>query len=286
VVWITQPLKSLMEYALAVRDGRPAKPPRRLRGEMKELFDAYEQMRLTLEGKQYAEHYVQALTHALKSPLAAMQGNAELLMENPPSPTRDRFLSNLVSETTRMRETVDRLLSLAQLETRRGLDQVQTVAMSNVAREVIEGLNNQIRKKGMVIELIGQGSVKGDPLLLRTALMNLIENAIDFSPIGGKVTLRIQLMNNGLTLECRLEDQGPGLPEYALARMGERFFSLPRPDTGRKGTGLGISWVKEVARLHGGELNFENLPEQGLAVIWSLPASSRTSESDEPDQKG
>jgi two-component system, OmpR family, sensor histidine kinase CreC len=272
ILWLMSPLKNLIEYALRRRDGKPAEAPRHLPGEMKELFHAYEQMRLTLEGKQYAEQYVQSLTHALKSPLAAMQGAVELLQENPPDAARQKFLSNLSAEAARMRETVDRLLSLAQLETRRDLGETSLVDMVSLMQDVIDDLHPQLESKSLIVDMIAQGSVRGDRLLLRTAWMNLLENAIDFSLQGGRLTIRAASESAG-TWRAILEDEGPGIPAYALARIGERFFSLPRPDTGRKGTGLGISWIKEVTRLHGGTLDFTNRPQRGLRVEWVLPSA-------------
>jgi two-component system sensor histidine kinase CreC len=68
-----------------------------------------------------------------------------------------------------------------------------------------------------------------------------------------------------------VEDSGPGIPDFALDRVFEKFFSLPRPASGRKSTGLGLAWMKEVTRLHGGEVSLENRKEGGLRVVWILP---------------
>jgi two-component system, OmpR family, sensor histidine kinase CreC len=274
IVWITQPLRALTEYALSVRDGKNAQPPPRLRGEMLELSNAYEEMRKALDGKHYVENYVQSLTHALKSPLASIQGSAELLSEDMPETARKKFTENIRAESARMRETVDRMLSLAGLEAKRTLTETSPVNMATLAREVEQVLQSQCQKREVTLAIRGQAMVQGDALLLRTALQNLVENALAFVPVGGAITVSAQ--TQGDKVHTTVTDNGPGLPEYARSRMGERFFSLPHADTGRKGTGLGIAWVQEVTRLHAGRLAFANRPEGGLAVTWELPAAQQS----------
>lgn len=269
VIWITNPLKALTEYALAMRDGVAIQRPPRLRGEMKALFEAYESLRKALEGRNYVENYVQSLTHALKSPLAAIQGSAELLQEEMPIEARRKFLGNIRAESARMRETVDSMLSLAGLETRRQLETRQAVALNDLVDDIVRGLASLISEKGAEVVVMGEGEVWGDPVLLRTAMMNLIENSLAFAPRGGRI--EIALRPGDGEIQVVLEDEGPGVPEYALDRIGERFFSLQRPDGGRKGTGLGISWVREVTRLHRGRLHFQNREKSGLRVTWTLP---------------
>jgi two-component system sensor histidine kinase CreC len=111
---------------------------------------------------------------------------------------------------------------------------------------------------------------KGDPFLLHQALSNLLQNAIDFSTARGSI--RIAATTGSDRVSIIVEDEGPGIPDFAKERVFERFFSLQRPGTGKKSTGLGLNFVKEVALLHGGEIRLENLPEGGLRAILSLPA--------------
>jgi two-component system sensor histidine kinase CreC len=112
-------------------------------------------------------------------------------------------------------------------------------------------------------------TIEGDPFLIRQALANLIQNAVAFSPTKGKIIISSQ--KSDTRLEIRVEDEGSGVPSYALERVFEKFYSLQRPDTGRKSSGLGLSLVKEAASLHGGEARLENRPEGGARAILSLP---------------
>ena len=175
--WLTYPIRNLITYAKAIRDGRRTARPHLGHSEIRTLGIAFEEMRDALEGKDYVNRYVQTLTHEMKSPVAAIQGAAELLQEEMPPDDRRRFLANIQSETVRIQEVVD---------------------------------------------------------------------------------------------------SGPGIPDFALPRVFERFYSLPRPDTGRKSSGLGLAFVREVALLHGGEVELFNRPEGGTRALLSLPGSDKS----------
>nr|MBP7483240.1 two-component system sensor histidine kinase CreC [Lacunisphaera sp.] len=100
-------------------------------------------------------------------------------------------------------------------------------------------------------------------------LVNLLQNALDFSPAGGTVTLRGAVESGRINFT--VEDGGPGVPDYALPRVFERFYSLPRPGTERKSTGLGLALVREIAHLHGGDATLENRPEGGARAVFWVP---------------
>jgi two-component system sensor histidine kinase CreC len=103
--------------------------------------------------------------------------------------------------------------------------------------------------------------VKGDSFLLHQAMGNLIQNAMDFSPDHSQIELTAH--SDGKRVTFTVDDTGPGIPEYAKDKIFDRFFSLKRPDSGKKSTGLGLNFVQEVAILHNGEVKLENLPEKG-----------------------
>lgn len=92
---------------------------------------------------------------------------------------------------------------------------------------------------------------------------------MEFSPHHARISVRCA--RQGEQLYVVVEDEGPGIPEYAKERVFERFYSLARPDTGRKSTGLGLNFVKEIAALHQGFVALENLPERGLRASMILP---------------
>ena len=275
--WIVSSLSRLRGYALAVAQGERAELPRmgRLSGntEFSDLAQAVERMRLKLEDKAYVERYVHTLTHELKSPLAAIRGAAELLQSPMPEADRQRFAGNIERQTERLQQLIDQLLGLADVEQMRQLRDVDSVDLAALTREVLQALEPRLRLQGLqVVDGLGSGhSLRGNRFLLRQALHNLLDNAIDFSPTGGLLTLG--LLHEGAQLVWTLRDQGPGVPDYALDRIFERFYSLPRGPGRDKSTGLGLCFVQEVSGLHGGELRIENVDApRGCRVMWRLPA--------------
>lgn len=132
--WLSGALRRLTQYAQAVSEGRRAELPRYRGGEMAQLADAVERMRTQLEGKDYVERYVHTLTHELKSPLAAIRGAAELLDGEMPAEQRARFVGNIAGESERLQQLIERLLSLAQVEQRQGLEEVGKVDLRRSPR--------------------------------------------------------------------------------------------------------------------------------------------------------
>ena len=273
--FITHPIQRLTEYARAVRDGRPVAPPALGRSEIGEMGRAFEEMREALEGKKYVEQYVHTLTHELKSPISSVRGAAELLLEEMPPERRAGFLANIRSETDRMQSLVDRMLDLSGLESRRGLLEVERVDFAALAEEALARVDAALTRKGLRWESeVEPGlAVLGERFLLQQALLNLLENAISFSPAGGLVRLRAQRVEAARpTARIELDDEGPGLPQYAQERVFEKFYSLQRPDTGRKSSGLGLTIVQEITRLHQGTIGLANRAEGGLRAGWTLPS--------------
>ncbi|MGE6160873.1 beta-lactam sensor histidine kinase BlrB [Aeromonas salmonicida] len=268
--WLNRAIGKLVHYADAVSNNQPATLPGLHSPELERLGRSLETMRRQLDGKAYIESYVHSLTHELKSPLAAIRGAGELLAEAPPPEVARRFIGNINLETARMQQLIERMLQLAKLESGQGLDR-QATEPARLGKRVLDArqIIAQRRQVTLVAELADASKQKWDPLLVEQALGNLLDNALDFSPAGSTVRLTGEMHADGYRFQVR--DQGPGIPDYALPRIFERFYSLPRPDKG-KSSGLGLSFATEVARQHGGRLNLCNQPEGGvLAELW-LPA--------------
>jgi two-component system sensor histidine kinase CreC len=268
---LTHSLERLTDYAIAVRKGAEAKPPDSRAKEVAALAQAFEEMRVTLEGKAYVERYTQALTHELKAPLSAIRGAAELLAENPPEGDRTRFVSNLRSESERLQRLVDRLLQLAALESRRVGVPSALLDLEAIVRTVLDEVGAVAAARGVRVALESPGAVqvRGERALLEDALRNLVLNALEFSPREGSVDIRITRDAGRATIV--VDDAGPGVPDYALPRIFERFYSLPRPDTGRKSSGLGLSITQEIARLHAGQVTLTNRPGGGARAVLAIP---------------
>jgi two-component system sensor histidine kinase CreC len=271
--WATKPLEDLTQHALAVSRGERSALPHMPGHQMKTLATALEDMRDALEGREYVESYVQSLTHELKSPVAAILGASEILQDdNVPEDKRERFLGNIRSEAGRLRDLLERLLHLAALEKQKTLLKREQVNLGSVIQRAWDHLAvlAQARRVQMDSQIDDDLVVEGDAWLIELAVSNLLQNALDFSPPGGLLKVKAYRFEQRGVIE--IEDQGPGVPDYARERVFERFYSLPRPDTGKKSTGLGLCFVKEAATLHGGSIELMSGEEgKGTKAVLVLP---------------
>jgi two-component system sensor histidine kinase CreC len=238
------------------------------------LRSALAEARDTLAGRSYADQYVQTLAHELKSPLAAIRGAAELLHEPMPEAARTKFTTNIEEQVARAQDLIDRLLELSHLERRGALEAIEPVRLRELAQTVRDELLPIAEARGitLAVEVDDQLTVAGESFLLARALANLVRNSVDFAPAGS--TIHVAARARGRQAEVTVRDYGPGLPAFAGARVFEKFFSLPRPATGKKSTGLGLAFVQEVAQLHGGSAKLGNHPEGGALATLLLPRAA------------
>jgi two-component system, OmpR family, sensor histidine kinase CreC len=180
-------------------------------------------------------------------------------------------LDNIRREAERIQQLIDQLLQLAALEGRRDLGPTQLVPLAPLVNEVEDSLSTLIAAKRVVFENSVEATnlrVRAEPFLLRLALMNLFKNAIEFSPVEGKISVSAKIERGRVRIS--VEDEGPGIPDFARERIFERFYSLPRPSTGVKSTGLGLSFVQEIVHLHGGTIRIENRADGGCRAELAL----------------
>lgn len=271
VLWINRSIGALVRYADSVTEEHPLPLPKPGSSELRKLALALESMRLKLEGKSYIEQYVHALTHELKSPLAAIRGAAEILREGPPPEVVEKFSVNILQQNLRMQQLVDNLLRQAKLESRAEItpQPINLAALFSALcdnREVVAH-NKQISLR--IDENSEKGSTaEGDAALLEQAIGNLLDNALDFTPPGGEISLSVEHSEGEIAI--LVTDTGSGIPEYAQDRVFERFYSLPRRN-GQKSSGLGLAFVREVARLHRGTITLENRLQGGAQATLTLP---------------
>ncbi len=272
-LWVFHPLGKITAYARAIERGeRPKLPALGIGREVNSLAHALESMREALEGRRYAEHYIQTLTHEMKSPLAAIRGAAELLDEDMPTETRKRFLENIRAETSRTERLINRLLELAAIESKARLESAEELDLRTVVSRAIDQaapLAELARVRLAFSPPESEASVRGDAFILRAAITNLLENAIDFSPIGATIDITLDQADDWISLIIR--DHGSGIPDYAQQRIFERFYSLRHHTSGRKGTGLGLTLVKEAADVHGGTIQLDPAEGGGTVAVLKLP---------------
>jgi two-component system sensor histidine kinase CreC len=276
VVWLVRPFGMIGDLWRAFRadaaSGGSIRFGRRL---LSAVRTAFAEARDTLAGRSYVEQYVQTLAHELKSPLAAIRGASELLREPMPEDARARFAHNIEDQVARAQDLIDRLLELSSLERRGALERVERIAIGPLVDVVRDEVLPSAAAKSVVVVAAADPdlAVVGDSFLLQRALSNLVRNAIDFAPPSTQVEIRAHAVKGQVEISVR--DRGPGLPDYARARIFERFFSLPRPATGKRSTGLGLAFVREVAQLHAGTAHLTNHPDGGAIATLSLQLPRR-----------
>jgi two-component system sensor histidine kinase CreC len=272
--WAVHSVRRLRRYAQQARAGEPQAAPA-LPGELGELAQAMAAMRDRLEDRGHVEASMRALTHELKSPLTAIGGAAELLADELPAADRAGFARQIGQQVQRLRELVDRLLELSKLESLREPAQRAEVALRPLVESVLAEQSAPLRQRGLRWQWISepaareQARVNGDAEQLRLALSNLLANALAFAPAGS--TLDLVLHQDATGVRFSLRDHGPGVPDYALPQLGQRFYSTPRPLDGTKGSGLGLAIVRQVMLLHGGTLRITR-EQPGLTVELHWPA--------------
>ena len=271
-VWLVRPFGVIADYIQYVRAQRTFSLPRLGRRALGAFGAAYDEMRDALAGRNYVADYVQTMTHEVKGPLSAIRGAAELLQEPMADADRARFVANIARETQRIQELVDRMMELTALESRKRLDHATPVSLRAIAGDVAASAAPAALARAVAVEVLPGADdplTSGDAFLLQRALANLVDNAVDFSPAGGRVT--IEVVAHARSADLVVRDGGPGIPEFAEGKVFEKFYSLARPATRKKSTGLGLSFVKEIAELHRGRAMLKNQPAGGAVATLSLP---------------
>ncbi|MFV0422015.1 two-component system sensor histidine kinase CreC [Oleidesulfovibrio sp.] len=256
-----QDVISLATYADKRAGGQQVRRPRLGAPEMQRLAAAVEQMGQELEGKAYVEQYVDSLTHELKSPLSAISGAVEIL-ESPhlDDTIRQQFLGHIKKENVRMQQIVEHLLRLATLENQGTLSNPAPIDVRTVLTDLVASMETRSVASGVCMTCLFTDAliVHGEEFLIRQALENLLVNALDFTPRGGVINICGAYKNGAVVVE--ITNTGSTVPHYALEKVFDRFYSLPRPD-GPKSTGLGLPFARAIAILHGGSVSLENCSE-------------------------
>ena len=202
--------------------------------------------------------------HELRSPLAALKVQAEVLAMSSDEAEQQHHLGNIHESIDRANRLTEQLLTLARLDPMQALPDAQPIDWQRIGHQALQSVNLQAREKRVQLKLecaCGFGQVfppLGNEVLLQLMLRNLLDNAIRYSPPNSHVTLT--LAANGLSV-C---DEGPGIAAEHLPRIRERFYRLPGQS--QQGSGLGLSIVERIADLHGLRLDLVNADERGLCV--------------------
>lgn len=222
---------------------------------------------------QVRRDFVANVSHELRTPLTAIRGYVEALTDAPGDPElADRFLKIIGRHAERMDRLVTDLLRLARLDARQETLKLSQCAIGPLLSSVVSEMDTAIAARRLGISTTvapDADSVAGDPAKLHDIFRNLLENAINYSPEAGEIT--ITTANAGGAIEIAVSDRGPGIPETDLTRIFERFYRVDRSRTRDPGgTGLGLSIVRHLVELHGGRVMARNRDGGGASVIVRL----------------
>lgn len=263
-LWVVSSIRKLRNYANEIESGKKIAMPH-ISGELGDLAKAMAAMRQRVEGREYIEAYVRALTHEFKSPLAAIRGAGELLQEPLPDDDRQSFANDILLQTQRLQSMVDRLLELSKLEQRQELVDPSHVVLADYLTDFVA--NTKINRPHISIELKldtqkCKASIERDLIVL--ALNNLVDNAAAFSPTQSPIVIELN------ERVIAIQDDGVGVSDFAFDKLGQKFFSTVRPDGLTKGSGLGLAIAQQIMALHHGDMLMRNT-KPGFRVELHLP---------------
>jgi two-component system sensor histidine kinase CreC len=270
--WLTGSIRKLVRYARQLTKGLDVETPKLGESELASLAQAMKMMREQLSGKEYVEEYLLTMTHEMKSPLSAIMGAAELIDPSMSDKDLQHFSANILLESQRLDGFIQRMLEVARVENLSHLEKNQSVDLNGLITAVM--VQKQIDANSKNIELAfkseGDVCIAGNEFMLQQVIDNLIANAIEFSPPLGRVNILCKSQSDAAIIEVM--DEGSGIPEYALDRVFERFYSLPRPSSGKRSSGLGLTFSKRAVELHGGSISIENRIPSGARISIHLPS--------------
>ncbi len=219
------------------------------------------------------QEFVANVSHELKTPITSLKGYVETLREGGvDAKTQERFLEVIARQTERMNAIIDDLLQLSRLEHGGKKFERKAQPLLPVVREAVQYCKKQAEKKNIVLRIVQQDEVTANvnAQLLRQAILNLLDNAIKYSPAGK--TVRVFLRRNAGQVEIGVQDEGIGIEKKYHARLFERFYRVDKARSREMGgTGLGLSIVKHIVLLHGGRITVESEPDKGSTFTIVLP---------------
>ncbi|WP_298980432.1 two-component system sensor histidine kinase CreC [uncultured Psychrobacter sp.] len=311
--WLQQSISLVTRYTSALAEDTK-KPYFYLAHELNSLTDTIESMKHRLENRAYVSDYVHTLTHELKSPLTAIRASGELLEDDNLDLDDRQMLSQAIGEQSiKMQQLIDRLLLLAKVEQPTFRLNRQAISLTPILTSLIKDSSVKVQQRHLtpiklLIDhkqinhiaaeqvyspaLLAKTTVAADRFWLVQALQNVLDNAIYFAD----AEVRIELTTTSSSVTVDIFNDGQPLADYAIAKAFDRYFSLSHQKQSpqangnhlKKGTGLGLTLVKQVIEHHGGSVSIDNVddyinhtatktlssPSQGVLVRIILPLAN------------
>lgn len=225
------------------------------------------------------DQFLMTATHELRTPLANLQAYAEALREEEELEVeRQKEFCNVInSESIRLGRLVDQLLTVSQMEAGSMVSNRHELELLPMLEYAVEHIRAQADQKQMSLTTNLAAKLPlalGDRDKLQAALTNLIGNAVKYTPAGGAVSVRCSADDRWIRVE--IEDDGPGIPDEEQDKVFEKFYRGAGNDGEQRGNGLGLAFAREIARLHGGEIELQSTVGEGSVFTMRLPAHGRS----------
>ncbi|MFY9313768.1 MAG: ATP-binding protein [Tepidanaerobacteraceae bacterium] len=217
------------------------------------------------------------VSHELRTPLTYLQGYTEALLDNmvKNEEERSRYLNIILEETLRLRRLVDELLDLSHIEAGHLDIKKNSISIESIVEKVSKKVHPLCDSKKIELEIDIQGDIPlivADEDRIEQVLINLVDNAVRYSPKDSKVTVKVRPSDEGVIVTVK--DSGQGIPPEELPFVWERFYKVDKSRERKKsGTGLGLAIVKKIVELHNGRVWAQNCDEGGAEFSFYLPSS-------------
>lgn len=239
----------------------------------------HEEAQIHAETERNRTMILRSISHDFRTPLATIAGASSTLLENPlEKETRMRLLSDIYEESTWLAEVVENVLSLSKLQSGNGIIEKKPEVLDDVLYSAVQRVRKRLGKRSIKVhapdDLI---LVPMDGILIEQTLINILDNAIRYTPEGTTIQVAVEQKTGGNVIEFTVQDDGPGFP-FDPKSANFDLFRIATVDRSRKshGAGLGLGICGAIIAAHGGSLTAENTVGQGAKVTFTLPAGGET----------
>jgi signal transduction histidine kinase len=278
--WVADPLQRLVRAAQTypseeLKSISPSGPH-----EVQDLTRAFNSMIARVESSQKSQRdFVANVSHELKTPLTSIQGFAQAILDDTADTpeARKQAAQIIYNESGRMHRMALDLLDLARLEAGTADLKMSAVDIKALLQNIVDKFTPQAQKAGITLKLnvpTNLPNVLGDGDRLAQVFTNLVDNALKFTPVNGRVTL--SAVNAHAEMEISITDSGIGVPKDALAHLFDRFYQVDTSRAGgeKHGAGLGLAIVKEIVEAHGGRISVRSEVGHGTTFVIHLPLAN------------
>jgi two-component system sensor histidine kinase BaeS len=266
---VARPVGDLIEAAGRVEAGSyDARVPERGPREMRSLAHAFNAMVARLQASESQRKQLLAdVTHELRTPLTVLQGNVEAILDGV-RPADSAHIAPLLEETKVLSRLVDDLRTLSLAESGALALHREPVDVASIARDVVAAFSEQARRGSVGLGSSAEAAttIDADAVRVREVLVNLVTNALRYTPAGGYIAIDVRRTGGGVEVSVR--DTGSGIAADAVGGIFDRFSK----STDSPGAGLGLAIAKGLVEAHGGTIRAKSAPGQGTRIVFTLPA--------------